>query len=64
MSDTTQSDTAQPGTTAIGAERGELNPEAGLGGAAAFASAESIEILNLLGDQESGGSCCGGGCCS
>lgn len=34
-----------------------------LGGAASFANAESIEILNLLGDAE-GGSCCGGGCCS
>lgn len=42
----------------------ELNPEAGLAGAAAFANAEAAEILNLLGDDASGGSCCGGGCCS
>ncbi|QIM18999.1 hypothetical protein G7066_11195 [Leucobacter coleopterorum] len=40
-----------------------LNPEAGLASAADFASAETQEILNLLGDSE-GGACCGGGCCS
>lgn len=40
-----------------------LDPEAGLASAAAFASAESQEILNLLGDND-GGSCCGGSCCS
>jgi len=38
----------------------ELNPEARIAGAAAFAAAESAEILNLLGDQ--GGQCCGGSC--
>ena len=38
-----------------------LNPDAGI---AAAAAAESAEILNLLGDQESGEGCCGGGCCS
>ena len=42
-------------------ERPELNLDAGI---AAAASAESAEILNLLGEQDSGGSCCGGGCCS
>ncbi|CAG7612722.1 hypothetical protein ACFPZL_01490 [Leucobacter soli] len=48
----------------------ELNPDAGIEGAlagfgaAGSASAESAEILNLLGDQESGGACCGGSCCS
>ena len=41
----------------------ELNPEAGIGGAAAFADAEAREILNLLDDAESGGTCCGGSCC-
>lgn len=33
-------------------------------GAAGFADAESREILNLLGDAEAGGTCCGGSCCS
>ncbi len=43
----------------------ELNPEAGIMGAAAVATSESAEILNLLGDQaDEGGSCCGGSCCS
>ncbi|WP_427869268.1 hypothetical protein [Leucobacter luti] len=41
----------------------ELHPEAGIGGAAAFADAEAREILNLLGESESGGACCGGSCC-
>jgi hypothetical protein len=40
-----------------------LDASAGLASAAAFASAESREILNLLEDSD-GGSCCGGGCCS
>jgi hypothetical protein len=40
----------------------QFNPEASIAGAAA---AESAEILNLLGEtSESGGSCCGGACCS
>lgn len=42
-------------------EATELNADAGIAGAAA---AESAEILNLLSDAESGGSCCGGSCCS
>lgn len=42
----------------------EFNPEAGIAGAAVFASAESVEILNLLGEAESGAACCGGSCCS
>lgn len=47
-------------------EAPEFNPEASI---AAAASAESAEILNLLGDAEAGsdeasGGCCGGGCCS
>lgn len=33
-------------------------------GAAAFADAETREILNLLGDDAAGGSCCGGSCCA
>lgn len=40
----------------------QFNLDASIAGAAA---AESAEILNLLGDTaESGGSCCGGACCS
>lgn len=44
----------------------ELNPAAGIAGAAASADAEAREILNLLGEQngEAAGGCCGGGCCS
>lgn len=42
----------------------ELGEEAGFGGAASFADAETREILNLLGDAGAGGSCCGGSCCS
>lgn len=38
--------------------------DAGLPSAAAFADAETREILNLLGNSAEGGSCCGGGCCS
>lgn len=45
-------------------EKTDTNPEAGLEGAASFADAESREILNLLGDADSGASCCGGSCCS
>ena len=44
-----------------GTEAPELNSEAGI---AAAASAESAEILNLLSEDQSGGSCCGGSCCS
>lgn len=39
-------------------------PEVQLPGAAAFADAETREILNLLGDSAEGGSCCGGSCCA
>ena len=39
-------------------------PEVLLPGAAAFADAETREILNLLGDGAEGGSCCGGSCCA
>jgi len=39
----------------------DLNLDAGIAGAA---SAESAEILNLLGEQESGAACCGGSCCA
>lgn len=42
-------------------ETAELNQDAGI---AAAAAAESAEILNLLGDAESGGACCGGSCCA
>jgi hypothetical protein len=61
MSETTQT---EPRVDATPAEAPSLNPEAGIAGAAGFAAAESGEILNLLGVQESGEGCCGGGCCS
>ena len=69
MSETTQADTtqvnsAQADSAAASGAAPELNPEAGIGGAAAFANAESMEILNLLGDASGAGSCCGGGCCT
>ena len=57
MSDTTQND-AEATVDTI-----ELSDQASIAGAAAFAGAESAEILNLLGDDSAGGSCCGGSCC-
>lgn len=44
-----------------------LNNDASFESAAAFADAESREILNLLGggaSADDAGGCCGGGCCS
>lgn len=44
-----------------------LNTDAGMESAAAFADAETREILNLLSGNDSAedaGGCCGGGCCS
>lgn len=58
MTDTTTTET-QTVPTVTAAEG--FNLDAGIAGAAA---AETAEILNLLGDQASGGSCCGGSCCS
>lgn len=40
-----------------------LNTDPSIAGAAAFAGAETAEILNLLGDSSAAGSCCGGSCC-
>lgn len=58
------SDTARIESADIDApEAGEADAPAGFG-AAAFADAETREILNLLGDESSGGACCGGSCCS
>ncbi len=57
MSDTTTEKTETP------ADIVELNTDASIAGAAAFAGAETAEILNLLGDSSTGGSCCGGSCC-
>ncbi len=58
------SDTARIESADIeAAEAGEAGAPAGFG-AAAFADAETREILNLLGDDGAGGSCCGGSCCS
>ena len=53
--------TATHGDTMSDTIAPQLNDEAGI---AAAASAESAEILNLLGDAEAGGSCCGGSCCA
>lgn len=67
MSDTTRThDTATIDTaTTRTAERAhEFNFDASIAGAAAFANAEMMEILNLLGDDASGGACCGGDCCT
>lgn len=57
MTDTTNTENA---TTETAPAQG-VNLDAGIAGAAA---AETAEILNLLGDQASGGSCCGGSCCA
>lgn len=51
--DTRQADAATESLTA-----------ASYAGAAAAAEAETREILNLLGDAEAGGACCGGSCCA
>lgn len=53
--------TATQGDTMSDTIAPQLSDEAGI---AAAASAESAEILNLLGDAEAGGSCCGGSCCA
>ena len=53
---------ADPTTAAAPDEAGHAGAAAP--GAAAFADAESREILNLLGDGAAGGSCCGGSCCA
>jgi len=65
MSDTTHTHSAATIAGAHDAPRPlELNFEASIAGAAAFADAETMEILNLLGDDASGGACCGGSCCT
>lgn len=65
MSEKHDTDTIDAATAAeTEAPAPALDPEAGLQGAAAFADAETREILNLLGDAEAGGSCCGGSCCA
>ncbi|MGK0740936.1 hypothetical protein ACSHWG_03525 [Leucobacter sp. Z1108] len=46
------------------AESFEQTVPASFTGAASFADAESREILNLLGEGDSAGACCGGSCCS
>lgn len=61
MNDTTKVDAPKVNAEAVAPEEAA---NAMFGGAASFASAESIEILNLLGNDADGGSCCGGGCCS
>lgn len=56
-------DTASSAPATEVANPAGTDPDAGLGSAAAFASAESQEILNLLNNSD-GGACCGGSCCS
>lgn len=56
--------TDQHRTDSTASEAPMAESEVDLGGAASFADAETREILNLLGDSDSGGSCCGGSCCA
>lgn len=63
MSDTTNA----PRTEALAAaeaESHETETPFFSEGAASFADAETREILNLLGESDAAGGCCGGGCCS
>lgn len=66
MSNPTKIESAESATELSGDVNAEasLTDAAATFGAAGNASAESAEILNLLGDQASGGSCCGGSCCA
>lgn len=57
-------DDKQTRTVADEAQATEAAGGEGFAGAASFADAESREILSLLGDDASGGTCCGGSCCS
>jgi len=61
MTEKTETRVAEATETLVAQAEPEFDAEAGIG-AAAFASAESREILNLLADGASGGSCCGGSC--
>lgn len=61
MTEKTDTRVAEATETVVAPAEPGFDAEAGIG-AAAFASAESREILNLLGDDASGGSCCGGSC--
>jgi len=54
----------EPQIPAEQAESFEQTVPASFAGAASFADAESREILNLLGEGDSGGACCGGSCCA
>ncbi len=56
--------TEQHRTETTAGDAPSVGSETGFEGAASFADAETREILNLLGDSESGGSCCGGSCCA
>lgn len=75
MSNTPNTESAAPAAVAEPVSAAaETNPAAGLDGAsldgasldgaASFADAETREILNLLGDSDGAGSCCGGSCCT
>lgn len=68
MSDTARTETVElEGRDAHGhgaSDRFGFSFEASIAGAAAFADAETLEILNLLGDDAAAGSCCGGSCCT
>lgn len=45
-------------------EQATTEAEVELAGVTGFVDAETREILNLLGEAEAEGGCCGGGCCS
>lgn len=48
-----------------GVAQAETEAEVELTGVTGFVDAETREILNLLGETENSGGCCGsGGCCS
>lgn len=70
MSNTPNTESAAPAAIAEPVTAAaETNPAASLDGAsldgaASFADAETREILNLLGDSDGAGSCCGGSCCT
>lgn len=58
-----QQTTSEPAVADVAQAQPE-QPEQEFMSAAGFADAESREILNLLGEGDSGASCCGGSCCA
>ncbi|MGJ0203780.1 hypothetical protein [Leucobacter sp. gxy201] len=66
MSDTTNAPRTEApmASAAMQSEHHEAETPFFSEGAASFADAETREILNLLGESDAAGGCCGGGCCS